>query len=415
MAGTAKNYAPLSIVQGPGDLWAIPIAAAPTDTAIRLVLASDGSPDATTHPGSVHLGSVAESITTAVKPKLSEIHVDQFDAPIDTYVAGLGATIKAKMAQTEAQKIQRMLGVGVYASTVVASGDFSGLTMETCTFGGINTVPLICLAVISATHANPAQYVVSVLYVGYSTGAFSIALGRAKNAMYEASFSALSDPTRTVGRQIGLVYQTLVNASGGTPTARNFVPGEIYEGPCDVWLLGTAPLDSAAGVVSIDPTTLTPDSTVHGTCTHLGLAQGAATLSVAAKIDQITADQFDAPIAVYLASLQASIEVELLQSSMQNLATALGVGTYATTANVFAQTTFGGTNQATAVCVAVIGCKRMAPTKPVCACLYLVDPTDGISWLAQRSKPNAFKVKFEGHSDVTRTAGRQIGLWQEIM
>jgi hypothetical protein len=414
MAGTTKNYAPASIIQGPGDLWAIPVP--PTDANVRLTLASDGTPDATAHPGSIHLGSVAESITTTMKPKLSEIKVDQFEAPIDTYVAELSASVKAKMAQTEAAKIQRMLGIGVYATVTVGAGlDFVGSTMETCTFGGVMTVPTTCIAVISPTRANPLQFVVSVLYIAYSTGAFSIALGRAKQSEYEATFDALSDPARTAGQQIGVIYQTLVNAAGGTPTAKNFVPGEIFEGPVDVWLLGTAPLDAANGVVGIDATTLTPNSTLHGTCTHLGLAQGAATFQVGAKIEAIKADQFDAPIAAYLASLTASIEVDLLQSSMSLLSTALGVGTYSTTALSFAQTTFGGTNQPAACCVALIGKKRLAPTKPVCACLYLVDAVEGISWLAQRSKPNTYKVKFEGHSDVTRTAGRQIGSWQEIM
>jgi hypothetical protein len=415
MPATPKNYSTTQIIQGPGDIWAIPVAVAPTNAAVRLTLASDGTPDATTHAGSVHLGSIATGITTSVKPKLTDIHVDQFDGAIDSYVTELDAKIEAEMAQTESSKIQRMLGVGVYASTTVASGDFSGSTMETCTFGGINTVPKTCLAVISPTRANPQQYVVSVLYIGYSVGAFSLALGRAKAASYKAQFAGLSDPTRTAGQQIGVVYQTLVNASGGTPTAKSFVPAEIFQGPADLWILGTAPLDASGGVVSIDPTTLTPDSTVHGTCTHLGLTEGAATFSVTAKIDPIKADQFEAPVDCFVASIAAKLEVTLLQSSMQMLATALGVGNYSTTANSFAQCTFGGTNQPPSICVAAIAPKRLAPTKPVCAGLYLVNAAEGISWVAQRSKPSTYKVGFNGYSDVTRTAGRQIGIWQEIM
>lgn len=412
MAGTTKSYTPSEIVQGPGDLWAIGIA--PTDANVRLTLASDGTPDATAHAGSVHLGAITTAITTSVKPKVSEITVDQFEAPIDSYVTELDAKIEAEMAQVESQKLQRMLGVGVYSTAAILSGDFSGSTFEQVTWGGTFTVPKICLAVISPSRANPLQFVVSVLYIGYSASGFALALGRAKAAAYKAQFASLSDTARTAGQQIGVLYQTLVNASGGTPTAKNFVPAEIYQGPADLWLVSPAPTD-AAMQVAIDPTTLTPDVGVHASCVHLGMTQGAITLSVVPKIDVIKADQFDAGVDCYLASLTAKIEAEMLQSAMDKLARALGVGNYTTSAGNYSQCTFGGTNQPPTLCIAAIGAKRTTPTKPVCFCLYRVNAAEGISWIAQRTKPSAYKLGFTGQSDVTRTAGRQIGIYQEIM
>ena len=403
MAGTVKSYTVSEIVQGPGDLWAIGVA--PTDSAVRLVLASDGTPDATTHPGSVHLGAIMTAVSTAIKPKIAGIQTDQFEAPIDSYLTELDGKIEADMAQTESQKLQRMLGVGTYSA---ASG------YEQCTFGGTFTVPKICLAVISPNRNNANQYVVSVLYVGASIGGFQLALGRAKAASYKAQFQALTDLARTAGQQMGVLYQTLVNASGGTPTAKSFTPAEIYQGPADLWLISPAPTDSAIRV-TLDATTLTPDSTAHANAVHLGMTQGAITFTVQPKIGLIRVDQADGPVDVYVESMTAKIEAEMMQSTMDKLARALGVGNYTLGAGSYAQCTFGGTNQPPAICVAAVGVKRTAVTKAVVCCLYRVNAAEGISWTAQRTKTSTYKVGFTGQSDVSRTAGRQIGIFHETV
>jgi hypothetical protein len=258
------------------------------------------------------------------------------------------------------------------------------------------------------------MYVVSILYVGVSTGGFALALGRAKAASYKASFTGLSDPGRTPGQQIGVLYQTLVAASGGTPTAKANDPAQIYEGPADLWLVSPAPTD-ATMQVTLDAATLTPSSAAHAGAVHLGMTTGAITLTVQPKIDLIKADQFDAPIAAIVGSITAKIEAEMLQSAMDKMARALGVGTYSLSAGNYAQCTFGGTNQPPSICVAVIGQKRTATTKAVVGCLYRVNAADGITWTAQRTKANSYKLGFTGQSDVTRTAGRQVGIFHEMM
>lgn len=419
MAGTPKDYAVSEIIQGPGDLWAIGVA--PTDAAVRLTLASDGSPDATAHPGSVHLGAITTAVSTTIKPKIAAITTDQFEAPIDSYLTELDGKIEAEMAQVESQKLQRALGVGTYLSGTYNTGGSgpqlagpNGQNFEQLTFGGTFTVPKICLAVISASRQNPQQYVVSVLYIGVSMSGFALALGRAKAAAYKLQFQGLSDPTRTAGKQIGVLYQTLVNASGGTPTARAFDPTQIFQGPTDLWLVSPAPTD-VIEQVTIDPTTLTPSSTVHANSVHLGIVEGATTFSVVPKIDTIKADQFDGPIDAYLNALTAKIEATCISSTMANLAQALGVGNYTLSAGNYAQCTFGGTNQPPTICIAAIAGKRTAPAKAVCGCLFRVNAADGITWTAQRTKTSSFKVSFTGQADVTRTLGRTVGIYQEWM
>jgi hypothetical protein len=413
MAGTAKDYNVTEIVQGPGDLWAIPIASAPTDVAVRLTLASDGTPDATTHPSSVHLGAIMTAITTQVKPKITNIQTDQFEAPIDSYLAELEASIAAEMAQVESQKLQRVLGVGTY-STGTNSNPTSGTAFEQLTWGGTWTVPKICLACISPTRQNPNQYVVSVLYIGVSMSGFALALGRAKAAGYKLQMQGLSDTARTAGQQIGVLYQTLANASGGTPTAKANDPTQIFEGPVDLWLVSPAPTD-ATMQVTLDATTLTPSTLVHASSAHLGLTEGAVTFSVVPKIELVRADQFDGAVDAYVNSLECKIEATCLSSTMANLAQALGVGNYTLSAGAYAQCTFGGTNQPPAICIAAIGRKRTATTKAVVACLYRVNAASGVTWTAQRAKTSTFKVEFTGQSDTTRTSGRQVGIYHEMM
>jgi hypothetical protein len=216
---STKSYAPAQIVQGPGNVWVI--GNPPSDTAVRLTLASDGTPDSTAHAGSVHLGTIATAISTTVKPKMTQIQLDQYDAPFATYVDELAASIEAEMAQMESSLIQRALGVGVYGA---------GTGYEYVTFGGVLTVPKACLAVISPTRAAPKQYIVSLLYSAVSSGGFSVQLGKSKPAFYKAKFEGLSDTTRTAGKQIGVIYQTLADASGGTPTAMDNVVSQVYEG-----------------------------------------------------------------------------------------------------------------------------------------------------------------------------------------
>jgi hypothetical protein len=402
MAGTAKGYTPSEIVQGPGDLWFIPTA--PIDATLRLTLASDGTPDATAHPNSVHLGAIKSAITTAVKPKLAMIDLEQYDAPFDSYVTELTASIEAELAQTEAAKLQRVLGVGVYAT---ASG------YKQVTWGGNLVVPTGCIAMISPTRANAARYIVSLLFKGVATGGFTVAMGRAKESTYKAKFEGMGDPARMAGQSVGIIYQTLADAAGGTPTAKDFVTAQLYQGPADLWAL-TAPTDVAQRV-TLDATTLTPDSTAHAGAAHLGGTTGPVTLTVTPKIGYMRMDQIDAPVDCFVEALECKIEAECNQSTMAKLARALGVGTFTTSAGAYDQVTFGGTNQPPVISVAAIGLKRTDVTKAVVMCLYRVNSVDGITVVADRKKASTYKVTFQGLLDPTRTAGRQIGIFHEMI
>jgi hypothetical protein len=403
MAGITKDIQVTEIHQGPGDLWVIPTA--PVDATPRLTLASDGTPDSTAHPASVHLGAIQSAITTSLKPKIAAIDLDQLDAAIDGYVTDFEAKIEAEMAQTRAAKLQRALGVATFAS---------GAGYEQLTFGGNLTVPTLCLAAISPKRISPKQYIVSMLFKAAAVGGFSITFGRSKASTYKCGFLGLTDPSRTAGKQIGTVYETLQDAAGGTVQAKDFTVGEIYQGPADLWLISPAPAD-ATQKVTLDATTLTPDAAVHANSKHLGGTAGSITLTVTPKIGNLRLDQFDGPVDVFVESLEAKLEAEMSQSEMQKLARALSVGTYSTDNATYKQLVYGGSNQPESICVAAIAQKRLAGTKAIVACLYNVNSTGGVDISMSRKKASTYKVTFTGLVDPARTAGRQIGIYHEMV
>ncbi len=402
MAGTAKDVKVSEIHQGPGDMWVI--ATAPADATPRLTLAPDGTPEAAAHPGAVHLGAIQSAITTMVKPVMTPIELDQFDAPFDSYATDLQAAIEAEFAQTEMQKLQRAIGVGAYST---------GAGYKQVTFGGLLTVPTLCIAAISAKRENTLRHVVSILFKAAAVDGFSVTFGRGGSSRYKMRFQGLHDPARTAGKQTGIVYETLADAAGLTPTAKSFSVAEIYQGPADLWLIDPAPTD-AAQRVTLDAATLTPDSVAHATSKHLGGTEGPVTLSVKPKIGEIRVDQHEGALDVFVESIEATIEAEMKQSEALKLSRALGIGSYSTAAG-YAQVTFGGTSQPPVISVAAIAPKRTDGTKALVGCLYRVNAVEGIELTMSRKKASTYKVVFRGLIDLTRTAGRQMGIVHEMI
>jgi hypothetical protein len=312
------------------------------------------------------------------------------------------------MAQTEAAKLQRALGIGTYAT---ASG------YKHLTFGGNLAVPTLCIAAISRKRAAGAKYIVATLFKAAAVSGFAVGFGRAKASTYKVKFQGFPDLARTAGQQTGIVHETLTDAAGGTPIAKDFSVAEIYQGPGDLWLISAAPTDAAVRV-TLDAATLTPDSTAHANAVHLGGTAGEITMTVTPKLGFLTMDQIAGAVDVFIESLEAKIEAEMAQTEMAKLARVLGVGTYAGNAipaTTWKQVTFDGTVNPTAFCVAAIAKKRSDPTKAAVMCLYRVLSMGGIDITMSRKKASTYKVSFSGLLDITRTAGKQLGVFHETI
>lgn len=201
MAGTAKAYDVTQLHQGPGDVWFIPFAVAPTDTAMRLTLATDGTPDATAHAGSICAGLTDGGITTDLKDKITETMVDQADGPVDVFKETVAASIGFTMSQAGLTLLQNAYSTGVF-STQASPG------WNQVTFGGINTVPVVCIAAISPKRTGSGLFIVTVLYKAYSKGGMQRLMQRKAESKNKVDFVGLTDLTRTAGKQIGIHYET---------------------------------------------------------------------------------------------------------------------------------------------------------------------------------------------------------------
>jgi len=206
----------------------------------------------------------------------------------------------------------------------------------------------------------------------------------------------------------------------GTGTTTNYDVTHIQQGPGDLWIVGGGVADSPTPQLTLDPvgSLWTPDSTAYPSSVHLGAADGATTIAVTPKMEEIKIDQCDAPVGFFLQSLEMSLEVELKQLDPALIQNCAPFGAYAHQASPgYSQLTFGGLagGSPTGLCVAFISNKRGASGKVVVAILFNAVGQLGLSTTVGRAKQSIYKAQFKGFADLTRTAGRQVGVIYETL
>jgi hypothetical protein len=197
-------------------------------------------------------------------------------------------------------------------------------------------------------------------------------------------------------------------------TAKNYDVTHIHQGPGDLWIIGSPPVDSATPQLTLYQDG-TPDSTAHPGSIHLGGTDSAVTIAVTPKIEDIKLDQIDAPVAWFLAELEMSLEAELKQLDPAIMQEALPFGVYASAAPPgYKQLTFGGQPiPAAGIAVACIAPKRAGTGKFIVSLLFNALGMLGMNFAVGRAKPTMYKAQFRGMADLSRAAGRQVGVFYE--
>jgi hypothetical protein len=186
---------------------------------------------------------------------------------------------------------------------------------------------------------------------------------------------------------------------------------KIHQGPGKLWLNVTVP--SAGSRLVIDATG-TPTA---GTPVFAGATEGAATLALSPKLEEVNADQISGPIDVVMTGEAASIELTLKESDLAKLKYYIVHGTYTTGTDTslpagsqaFEEISFGGTLAIPKTSVAVISPRRDAASKFVVSQLYQAYQADAVQLPFQRGTETTYKVKFEGLADPSRAVGDQVG------
>ena len=186
---------------------------------------------------------------------------------------------------------------------------------------------------------------------------------------------------------------------------------KIHQGPGKLWLAVSVPTNGNRLIINSagEPTAGTP--------VFAGATEGAATVVLSPKLEEINADQVAAPIDVVMTGEAESIEVTLKESDLAKLKYFIVHGTFTTGtdtglpvgAQAYEEISFGGIMSIPKTSIAVISARRDASGKFVVSQLYSAYQAEAIQLPFQRDKETTYKLKFEGLADPTRAAGDQVG------
>lgn len=162
MAGTADNFNTLDVGIGPGKLYVdLGTGSGEWDKGanIRLILHTDGSPDATQNPNARHIGWTDAGSTFSVKPTFQNFFADESPDPIISRVTAQEAVISGSLLQNMDMDLAEMLNPTATRSDVMGS--------EGVTFGA-STLLYTSVALIWPFEADPTRFGVIHLYKAYN-------------------------------------------------------------------------------------------------------------------------------------------------------------------------------------------------------------------------------------------------------
>ncbi len=186
---------------------------------------------------------------------------------------------------------------------------------------------------------------------------------------------------------------------------------KIHQGPGKLWLNVSVPASGSRLVIDA------AGAPTEGTPLFAGATDGAATVVLSPKLEEITADQVAAPIDVVMTGEAESVEVTLKESDLAKLQNFIAHGTFSTGSDVnlpsgaqaYEEISFGGIVPVPKTSVAVVSPRRDDPGKFVVSQLYQAYQAEAIQLPFQRGKETSYKVKFQGLGDASRPAGDQVG------
>src|SRR6478735_7818568 len=113
MAGTPDNFLPGKIALGPGKAYGNlgGTANAPWDlgAGIRLLLHTDGSPNATQNPNAINLGMTEGGENFSVKPTKTDFFADEFTDPIASRVTAEEVLLAGSLLQIADMAVQQIM------------------------------------------------------------------------------------------------------------------------------------------------------------------------------------------------------------------------------------------------------------------------------------------------------------------
>lgn len=200
---TADNFSTLVAIGG-GKLYAglaIPGANG------RLILSSDGTPDATQNPTAIHLGYTEGGTEFKLGHTITEFTPDETNYPVISRVTGEDASLSGSIWQVMDFDIATILNPTAVRSNLAGT--------QGMTFGGITTFNYQSVAVIFPIEgsSNPVVYGVFHLYKAVNDAGMAAKVTTKAVGATPFSFKGHTIPTRAVGDQVGRAYRQTPGAT----------------------------------------------------------------------------------------------------------------------------------------------------------------------------------------------------------
>ena len=201
---TADNWVTTNVAIGPGKLYAelaIPGAGG------RLILSSDGTPDATQNPSAVHLGMTEEGSAWSIKPTVQTFMADEFQDPILTRITGNEIALTGSLYQVMDMAIADLLLQNATRS------DLSGT--QGVSIGTVSVPQYTSVAVIFPIEGSsgPVVYGAFHLYKAFNDQGLAAQITSKKLSSTPFAFRGIAIPTRAAGDTTGRFFKQIAGAA----------------------------------------------------------------------------------------------------------------------------------------------------------------------------------------------------------
>lgn len=195
---TPVNWQVTTVAKGPGQVWtklAIPGAGG------KLVLADDGTPDATANPDAVHIGYTEAGSEFQTALTFLDFFVDEEQDPIIKQPDVSQSAITGNWAQ--------ILNFDILEVMLPGATRADGAGFERITFGGNPAFSYYSTALIFPLEEDPALFGVFHLYKAINDPGLAGQIGRKKLAFAPFAFRGVAIPTRAAGDRTGAYWKQL--------------------------------------------------------------------------------------------------------------------------------------------------------------------------------------------------------------
>lgn len=207
MAGTSDNFEVVEVLIGPCKVYVdLGGGSGEWDGAanVRLILHTDGSPNATQNPSAKHIGWTQDGAEWLAKPNSQGFTPDELTYPAFTRVQTEEAVISGQAWQVGDMDLAEVLLPTATRSDVMGS---KGLT-----FGGNNVLSYTSVAVIAPLESDPTRFGVFHLYKAFNDQGLAAQLTSKKTTASPFAFRGQAIGTRAASDRVGRYYITNAGA-----------------------------------------------------------------------------------------------------------------------------------------------------------------------------------------------------------